>query len=392
MPPHVAFMTVQYDHVQSGPGTFVNYVESRCENVELTIFSQDLATPDARHRQVAPSPLAGWPGGQFARSWAYQQALAEAQEDSRFDLVWYNSSPKTGLFSVLLERERPVVLMINDYNNAISRFPLQSRDVLGGKQSILRPLWRVFEKWTLRACDAVVVNSRFMKKAVVDWYGVEEKKLFLLYKAVDLETFEFSPARTLEEPVEVLFVKKDHRRGGLPELIEALSRLPIEVQLTVAGPADEDREPIEQQALEHDFESALHFVGRVSRPRVRNLFATHDLFCVPSRAEALGVVFLEALASGIPAIGTTVGGIPEVLDHGRAGWMVPPQSARALQNTIEKVIRNPKVRERKVAHGRTHAETFSVGRMVRRMEEIVQHVLQRQSAREGSSADTRSPT
>ncbi len=374
-------MTVQYDHVQSGPGTFVNYVESHCEDLALTLFSQDLASPDARHRPVGSSPLKGWPGGQFVRSWAYHRALERAREEPGFDLVWYNSSPKTGLFSALQERDLPVVLMINDYNNAISRVPLESRDVLGRKRSIQRPLWRVFEKWALRSCDAVVVNSRFMKKAIGDWYGIAEEKMFLLYKAVDLDAFSFSPPPALELPVEVLFVKHDYRRGGLEELMGALSQLPQDVHLTVAGPADGDEAAIRGLARDCGFNRPLTFAGRVSRSAVRELFTTHDLFCVPSRAEALGVVFLEALASGLPAIGTTAGGIPEVLDRGRAGWMVPPQDEEALRETLDEVIRSPEARKQKVRHGRAHAEKFSVPKMVRCMEEIVRQVLRRQRAR-----------
>jgi len=377
MSPRVAFMTVQYEHVQTGPGTFANYVEAHSE-LDLTIFSQDIAAPDRQHRRVESSRLEGWPGGQFARSYAYHRAVAQAPA-SAFDLIWYNTSPKTGFFSAVLDVGIPVVLMINDYNNAISRYPLASRDELGTGQSLMRPVWRLFEQWALHACDGVVVNSRFMKRFVQQEYDLPEDKLYLLYKAVDVETFSFTLGRSFGSPVRVLFVKHDYVRGGLDELIEALSQLSVSTVLTIAGPAEHDFSSIRAMVKTHGYLGEVNMLGPVGRDQVRALYQSHDVFCVPSRAEALGVVFLEALASGIPALGARAGGIPEVLDDGRAGWLAPPQDATALRHTLEAILQRPEERKRRVRYGRTHAEQFSLGRMVRRMKDISQRIVYNQS-------------
>lgn len=377
--PRVAFMTVQYDCVQTGPGTFVNYVESRIEDLDLTIFSQDISASDERHRRVDFSSLKGWPGGQFIRSYAYHRAVSRAHAAHPFDLVWYNTSPKTGFFSALLNSDVPIVLMVNDYNNAISRYPFESRRELGTGQSVMRPIWRVFEKWALRACDAVVVNSRFMKRAMGMWYGLPEEKLFLLYKAVDTDFFSFKPDRPFESPLQVLFVKRDYVRGGLEDLIAALCRLSVQTELTVAGPDYRRASAIRAMVQTYGYEGDVNFLGRVDRNRMRDLVQTHDLFCVPSRAEALGVVFLEALASGLPAVGTRVGGIPEVLDDGQAGWLAPPQDAEGLRRTLEAVIRDPEARQQRVRRGRAHVAQFTVDRMIRRMEAITRQVRSQRS-------------
>lgn len=374
--PKVALMTRQYDHVETGPGTFVNYLEAQNETLELTFFSQDIASPDSRHRRVEFTSFRGWPGGQFIRSYAYHRAVSKVHAERPFDLIWYNTSPKTGFFSVLDALNVPVVLMINDYNNAISRYPLESRKELGIWSSIKRPIWRIFEKWTLRAADAVVVNSRFMKRVLGRWYGLPGRKMFRLYKAVDTDAFPFEPDRSFQPPWRVLFIKRDYKRGGLEELIDALSRLSVQTSLTIAGPAKGQASNIQSLIRAHRYEGDVDFLGRVSRERVRDLFQSHDLFCVPSRAEALGVVFLEALASGIPVVGTRVGGIPEVLDGGEAGGLVSARDVNELCRALKEVIRNPELRERRQHHGRRHAESFSVDRMVRRMEEIIREVLE----------------
>jgi len=370
-------MTRQYECVKTGPGTFVNYLEGQNAHLKFTFFSQDISFPDSQHRRVDFTSFEGWPGGQFLRSYAYHRAVSKVHSDRPFDLVWYNTSPKTGFFSALYGFDVPVVLMINDYNNAISRYPLESRNELGACASIKRPIWRIFEKWALHAADAVVVNSRFMERALGRWYGLPNQKMFRLYKAVDIEAFTFELERSFRPPWRVLFIKQDYKRGGLRELIEALSRLPIRTSLTIAGPDTDRASNIQSMIRTHRYGGDVDFLGRVGRERVRDLFQSHDLFCVPSRAEALGVVFLEALASGIPAVGTWVGGIPEVLDEGKAGWLVPSRDVDELCRALMEVIRNSEIRERRQHHGRKHAESFSVERMTRRIEGIVREILEK---------------
>jgi len=381
--PNVALATVQYEGVLSGPGTFARYVESCNENLDLTILSRDISEPDPQHRRVEFASLEGWPGGQFVRSYVYHQAVSAAHEFRQFDLVWYNTSPKTGFFSAVTNFDVPVVLMINDYNNAISRYPFGSRGLFGVKQSVVRPIWRIFEKWALHACDAVVVNSRFMKRIIREWYGLSEEKLFLLYKAVDADFFTFKSSISFELPLNVLFIKHDYIRGGLEELVAALSQLSVQTELTIAGPGRHKIADIREIVQTRNYQGNVNFLGRVDRERVRDLFQSHDLFCVPSRAEALGVVFLEALASGTPAVGTRIGGIPEVLDEGKAGWMASPRDVNSLRRTLEEVVRNAESRKERVRHGRDYVEQFSVDRMVRRMRRIVQEILTQET---GSAA------
>ena len=369
-------MAKQYASVNSGPGTFANYLRqaSQRREVRVTFFTEDVEAPAANERKIELPPLTHAKGGHFIRLYKYHRAFMEAPDRPDFDLLWYNTA-LNGFFSSILPTPVPVVLMINDYSNAISRWPFSTRKAFGTWRSLSRSFWRPLEKLAAQRCDAVVVNSQFMKREMGRLYSVPETKMHVLYKAVDTSTYTFSPPRVLADPVRVLFLKDDFRRGGLHHLLEALADVSFSTSLTVAGPAEQARPVIQRMIQQAGYGGSVQFLGRVPRSRVPHLFRDHDVLCVPSQAEALGVVFLEALASGVPAIGSNVGGIPEVLDHGRAGWLPEPSNAQSIREALEDVASHPEERLRKANYGLEHAKRFSTAAAVERLNGIARKIL-----------------
>ena len=370
-------MAKQYASVNSGPGTFANYLRQASQQGEIciTFFTEDVESPKANERKIELPPLTHVKGGHFIRLYKYYRAFMEAPDRGDFDLLWYNTA-LNGFFSSVLPTPVPVVLMINDYSNAISRLPFSTRKAFGAWRSLSRSFWRPLEKLAAQRCDAVVVNSQFMKREIGRLYGMPPEKMHVLYKAVDTSTFTFSLPQVLENPVRVLFLKDDFRRGGLLHLLEALADVSFATSLSIAGPAEQARPVIQHMIRQARYAGPVQFLGRVPRSRVPQLFQAHDVLCVPSHAEALGVVFLEALASGVPAIGSNVGGIPEVLDYGRAGWLPEPGNAHSIRSALEDVVGRPEERLQKATHGLEHAKRFSAGAAVKRLNEIACKVLE----------------
>jgi glycosyltransferase involved in cell wall biosynthesis len=72
----------------------------------------------------------------------------------------------------------------------------------------------------------------------------------------------------------------------------------------------------------------------------------YDIFVMPSRAEALGYALLEAGAASLPSVGARVGGIPEILEDGMTGLLVPPDDFHALANALQKLMADPTLRAR----------------------------------------------
>jgi glycosyltransferase involved in cell wall biosynthesis len=104
-------------------------------------------------------------------------------------------------------------------------------------------------------------------------------------------------------------------------------------------------------------------------------FAGLDLFVMPSRSEAWGLAALEAMAHGVPVIASNIGGLREIVEHGRSGWLVPPGDAAALARAITAAARDPaRLREAGMA-ARERAAQFSVERMAEETERFYYSLL-----------------
>lgn len=374
--PRIAFVTSVYDRTAVGGGTFVHYLRRAVEEgrLDLVFFSDDMRRADSScERAVSiPDAVAGLPGGWITRAWYYHRAFLAAHAERPFDILWHNNA-LTALFDVLHGAPLPVVGMINDYKNAESRTPFATRRKYGWSQAMKRFCWHQMERFVVRRLDHVVVNSRFMRDQLRSTYGVDPEKVRILYKGVDLEQFPFVEPSPIARPVRILFVKSDYVTGGLHDLIAALDGFPVSVELTLVGIPASERPGIERAARDVGV-AEVHVVEHVSRKEMPGYFTEHDLLCVPSRSEALGVVFLEALASGTPAVGSDAGGIPEALDSGRAGWLPKAQDPAALRRVLCGVIDDEKARERKVRHGRSHVASLSRDAMIRRMRAMAEEI------------------
>lgn len=121
---------------------------------------------------------------------------------------------------------------------------------------------------------------------------------------------------------------------GLPYLIEAFCMVREQIpsaHLVLLGDGSE-RARIERQAKESPHRDAIHFLGR--RDHIEQLLRGIDVFVLSSIAEGVGRALLEAMAAGVPAVATQVGGIPEVINSPDVGLLAPPRNHRALAHTM----------------------------------------------------------
>ncbi|QIE23208.1 D-inositol-3-phosphate glycosyltransferase [Caballeronia sp. SBC1] len=157
-------------------------------------------------------------------------------------------------------------------------------------------------------------------------------------------------------------------KKGHPDLIRVAKRL-IEqrpnLHFVFAGDGplfDETRAYVHAQGLvDH-----IHLLGL--RRDIPNVLAGFDLFVLPTHQEALGTSFIEAMAAGLPVIGTAVDGVPEVIDDGVNGLLVPPHDDQALAAALLRLVDSPDERRRMGAAGLQTTQTrFSVDTMASEM-------------------------
>lgn len=144
----------------------------------------------------------------------------------------------------------------------------------------------------------------------------------------------------------LLFVGRLAAVKGVPVLFEALQNVlktHPNVHLTLIGDGPE-RAELEAKSVRMGLAPALTFAGYKSQDEVANALGAADVFVLPSFAEGVPVVLMEAMAAGLPVIATTVGGVGELVTHGESGLLVPPGDWRALANALCNLLADPERR------------------------------------------------
>jgi len=134
---------------------------------------------------------------------------------------------------------------------------------------------------------------------------------------------------------------------------------------------------IREQASRLGLDETVVFTGRrADAPRIAGAC---DVFALSSIQEGLSVALIEAMALGRPVVVTNVGGLPEVVEDGKQGFLVSPSNPKALADAILLLLRDPALRERLGMEGRRRAESFNVREAVRRMEHVYDDLLARRA-------------
>lgn len=163
----------------------------------------------------------------------------------------------------------------------------------------------------------------------------------------------------------LLFVGRLAAVKGLPVLIEALRDLPG-AHLTVIGDGP-DRAALERQA------SGLNvtFAGYQSQSAVADTLRDTDIFVLPSFAEGVPVVLMEAMAAEVPVVATRIAGIPELVEDGVSGRLVPPGDAEALGAALRSLLDDADLRARMGAAGRQKVtDDFDIRTEARRLSQL----------------------
>ncbi len=227
-------------------------------------------------------------------------------------------------------------------------------------------LYRLVERQYLATVDGLVCTSRSSLKTVTALTG-PGKPGVVAHPGRDHLPVRVTPAEIAARalapgPLEIISVGNLIPRKGLHVLLAALTRLPAQAwRLTVVGSLSMD--PAYAQAIRRQREEAgwgrqVTLLGPlVKEDLAQRLFLSH-LLALPSFHEGFGIVYLEGLGFGLPALATTAGGAGEIVRHGREGFLVAPGDAAALAGYLEQLAADRRLllalslaaRERYLAH------------------------------------------
>jgi len=281
----------------------------------------------------------------------------------------------------LVRRERPDIvhthLLKADAVGAVSARAGGARALIASKHNDERALLRtpvsVVHGLLSRRVARTIALSDHVARFIATHGRVRAASIRRVYYGVDAAALQPRRARATvraelglppEAPVLVcvgrLAPQKDH-----PTLFAALALLPPEVTLLVVGgdPFGAGEARLKAEAARLGLGERARFLG--IRHDVPDLLAASDLFVLPSLWEGLGLVFLEAMAVELPVVASNVSAIPEVVQDGVSGWLVPPGDPAALARAIAAALADPAERARRGRAGRQLLlEKFALPRMI----------------------------
>ena len=198
-------------------------------------------------------------------------------------------------------------------------------------------------------CISRFCRSQLMKTSSSDHW----EKMEVCPLGVDPEAFQ--PRRIASEnEFHILCVGRLAPAKGQAILLAAVEKLvargrSVHADFVGDGP---DRNALERQAASLNIARNVTFHGAVNQDQIAGLLAGADVFALPSFAEGVPVSLMEAMAMEIPCISTTIAGIPELIESGKEGILIPPSDPDLLAAAIETLIRDPELRLRLARAGR----------------------------------------
>lgn len=260
--------------------------------------------------------------------------------------------------------ETPVLALVHYLRSEAIGRPNRA-DAGGGWPSMGRPLReRVvtgIERAYLRSVDGYIHNSGATRDAVAALVGRSPKDLTDVVAPPAGDRLgsgaPWSDERIRRDPARVLSVGNVTPRKGVTTLIEGLSRVDEPWELRVIGDTSVDPDYVataETLARERGVADRVSFLGRVDDDQLREALDSAHLLAVPSRYEPFGIVYLEGMAFGLPAVASTHGGASDFVDETN-GALVPPEDPAAVAAAIKPLLRD---RERLARMSRAARATF----------------------------------
>jgi glycosyltransferase involved in cell wall biosynthesis len=248
---------------------------------------------------------------------------------------------------------------------ALAGVPLRigSRRGLGGPPAVRR-----LQTLACRTAHRMVANSRAAANQLID-QGIPERRIDIIPNGIDLSMFpvrrDFSRARTITM---VACLREGKRIDVLvTAAARVIARYPdVQFQIVGDGPC---RERLVEQAGATGVLPRMRFMGH--RDDVPAILSASDLFVLPSESEASPNVVLEAMAAALPVVASRVGGIPELVEDGVTGHLVPPGNPDVLATALLDLLDHPSRRAAFGRSGRARIEQqYSFDRMVAQFETL----------------------
>ena len=224
------------------------------------------------------------------------------------------------------------------------------------------------ERRNARKADRVITSSEYSRQVAIAAYGLHPGNVAVVPEGIDVNAWRRDvPAPTGGPPV-IVSVARQYRRKNTSSLIRAMPRVVDAVpgaRLRIIGDGPE-LPRLEALVDRLGLEETVNLLGALSgADSVREELARATVFCLPSRQEGFGIVFLEAMAAGLAIVAADRGAVPEVAPHGEVALLVDPDDVEGLAAALIRLLREPDLRRELVARGAERWQRFDWSRVAR---------------------------
>jgi len=233
------------------------------------------------------------------------------------------------------------------------------------------------EKTAVESAHRVIAVSHKMREDILEYFKADPARVVVIHNGIDPDQFRRTTDRDALDRLGVrapyvLFVGRITDQKGIFHLLEAARALPAGVQVVLCASAPDTPEIEERLRRAVAGQPNVKWINEmVPVPVVTQLYSHAAVFCCPSVYEPFGLINLEAMACETPVVASGVGGILEVVEHGKTGLLVPPAQPAALAEALTRVLGNrDRARDMGKAGRRRVEEKFAWASVAERTEQV----------------------
>lgn len=303
----------------------------------------------------------------YKNDWAFAQRTARCarlvrQRQGEVDLVFQHGA----MFAATQPGDPMPYVIYTDFTHKLSQREYPPIDVFPSDAA--RERWYAHERDTYRRAAAILTRSEHTRRSIVEDYGITPDKVTVIGGGVNFDPL--PPPQAADDGRTILCVARDADRKGVPCLVQAFAQVRAAIpdaQLLLVGPEIDTPAP------------GVIIAGRAwNRERVAEYFRTAAVYAMPAICETWGDVFLEAMAYSKPCVGSTNDAMPEIIQEGVTGYVVPADQPAALAERLIELLRDRELRQRMGAAGYQRVSArFTWDQVARNMAPVIEAVARR---------------
>jgi glycosyltransferase involved in cell wall biosynthesis len=315
----------------------------------------------------------GW-GSHLDKFYLFFAGLNKAKKLGKFDLVWAVMASYSGLAALRFKKRNKQVPYL---------LTLQEGD---SKVHIYQHTWFIWPyfKQVFKKANKIQAISTYLRDWAKDMGATCPVEVVpngvdldvFLHQDHNFDGFKIKQRLGLKASDKVIIsASRLVPKNGLEDLIKAMSQLPNNTHLLLAGEGPL-KKPLTLLVQNLELKERVHFLGSVEHKDLAKYFWASDIFCRPSLSEGLGVAFLEAMAASLPVVATKVGGIPDFLQDGETGLFCKVKDPKDIAKQINRVLEDDSLAMRLSKNGRELVkERYSWDQVSVEMNKLIQSIV-----------------